>query len=230
MSNNQGCQCRICTRNKRLAKIARRRKLSKSDQKFLFDILEELNNTEFDLESKELTLSQIQDSGCLDVNNFRKFIRQGERKEKEVLNQLWDDLFAAKKARDGNKTNLLSTLIAEIQAIGKNDGNRQATEAEAIAVVKKFLKNVEITFQALQDKSPDSQHLEGLQAEKELLKSYLPKQLDETELKEVIGGFIGELEDVSKGSMGVIMGKLKSQYSGQYDGKMASTLVREMLS
>ena len=47
------------------------------------------------------------------------------------------------------------------------------------------------------------------------------------QLETTIGVFMGDNADAN---MGQIMGYLKKNFNGQYDGKMASTLIRNILS
>ena len=47
-----------------------------------------------------------------------------------LFSQIKADQLAARKAKDGLKATLLTTLIGELTAIGKNDGNREVTDAE----------------------------------------------------------------------------------------------------
>ena len=51
----------------------------------------------------------------------------------------------ARKARETKKAESLITLYSEASMIGKNDGNRESTDAETIAVIKKFIKNIDET-------------------------------------------------------------------------------------
>ena len=55
----------------------------------------------------------------------------------------------ARKDRNAPKAALLSTLLGEVQMIGKNNGNRESTDGEAIAVIKKMLNNTTETLNIL---------------------------------------------------------------------------------
>ena len=55
---------------------------------------------------------------------------------------------AARKSGDKVTANLLTTLIAECEKRAKDDGNRQADASDLTAVVKKFIKNTEISLAA----------------------------------------------------------------------------------
>ena len=57
-----------------------------------------------------------------------------------LLAQLKKDSLLARKAADGVRATLLSTLIAEAEMVGKNAGNRESTDDEVQQTIRKFLK------------------------------------------------------------------------------------------
>ncbi|MCX8092715.1 MAG: GatB/YqeY domain-containing protein [Candidatus Goldbacteria bacterium] len=67
--------------------------------------------------------------------------------------------------------------------------------------------------------------------EKELsvLKTYLPEQLSEEELKKIISETIKEVGATSNRDMGKVMGKLMPKIKGRADGAKAKILVEEFL-
>lgn len=64
----------------------------------------------------------------------------------------------------------------------------------------------------------------------EVIKEFLPKQLTEQEIKEIIVKLIEETNSSSIRDMGKIMGALKSKYAGQLDFALAGKLLKEHLS
>ena len=143
-----------------------------------------------------------------------------------LLEQIKSNLTDARKAKDTTTSNVLSTLYAEAGMVGKNAGNRESTDAEVIAKVKIFIKNIDETINSLPE---GYSKMAEIQKEKELLQKYLPKQMSEKELKSVIAA-IGAAHEKSMKSMGKIMGDLKAKYDGHYDGKLASEIVKSFLN
>ena len=144
-----------------------------------------------------------------------------------LLEKIKQDNIAARKAKDTVKSALLTTLVSEISNIGKNDGNRETTEPESIAVVKKFIKGVDETLKALEFSS-NTRVLVAIE-EKKILESYLPTQLSEIELTAVVDQIISTLADRSPKQMGVVMKRLKEMHDGRYDGKIASGIIKSRL-
>ena len=64
----------------------------------------------------------------------------------------------------------------------------------------------------------------------EVIREFLPKQLSEKEIKEIIGKLVEETNSSSIRDMGKIMGVLKSKYAGQLDFALAGKLLKEHLS
>ncbi len=135
-------------------------------------------------------------------------------------------MMKARFEKDSFKSNLLSTLIAEAVMVGKNDGNRETTEAEVTAVVKKFLKGVNENIKLLEELGKDKT---GAIREKEILESLLPAQLSEEELQEIVSDIVNDLPERSPKMMGKVMSQLKKDHDGRYDAKKASEIVKKYL-
>lgn len=131
-----------------------------------------------------------------------------------LIEQIKADYLTARKTKDSVKVSLLATLLGEAQMIGKNAGNRETTDSEVIAVVKKFIKNVNELLAV----APG--HVQAT-AEISVLENYLPKQMSADEIR-------AALNDVPR-QKGTMMQHLKKNFNGQYDGKQASDLIDAIL-
>jgi uncharacterized protein YqeY len=145
-----------------------------------------------------------------------------------LVEQIKIDSLSARKAKSELKATLLTTLYSEVVNVGKNNGNRDTTDTEAVAVIKKFLKGVDETLNFLGEKVDPRRDVALV--EKAILEAYLPKQMSESELKIVIADLIGVLPEKNPKQMGVLMKQLKERYDGQYDGQLASKMIKEQLS
>ena len=145
-----------------------------------------------------------------------------------LFTQIKADQLAARKAKDGLKATLLTTLIGELTAIGKNDGNREVTDADVVKLVKKFLDGVNETIKLIKDVSNDDGSADryvNLLKEQSYLTVYMPQQMDEAKLTEVLTELVTEAGP----NLGKLMGLLKARYAGQYDGGMASTIAKKVI-
>ena len=121
----------------------------------------------------------------------------------------------AKKNKEVLKANLLSTLYAEIFTLSKS--GKELTEDDEIRIIKKFIKNIDETL-ALEITEEQKTRLNS---EKEILESYLPKQLGKEETEKIVD------EMISQGKvMKDIMAYFKENYTGRYDGRTVSEIVR----
>lgn len=124
-----------------------------------------------------------------------------------------------------SSASLLVTLLSEVQMVGKNAG-RETTDEEAIAVIKKFIKNNADTLSLVTDEIIHS----NLNREIEVLEAFLPKQLNADELRFVILDILDHFEKTAqKKDMGSVMKKLKENFGGRYDGGIASKIIKELV-
>lgn len=129
-----------------------------------------------------------------------------------IKEQINVDFMTAFKAKDMTKKNFLGLLKSDIQAAETREGFKG--EETILSIIKKMEKSLKITGDA------DSLN------ELTYLKVYLPSLMSEDEITKIVTTFISENEGTQ---MGPIMGFLKSNYGGQYDGKMASTIVKSLV-
>lgn len=118
---------------------------------------------------------------------------------------------------------VLGTLIGELEGIAKK---KDLDDTLIMQVINKFIKGNRET----QMHTTDETVARGLFLENQVLESFLPKQLSEAELSMAVIGIINKfVESGEEYSMGQLMGAIKAQYEGQYDGRTASTLVKSQL-
>lgn len=65
--------------------------------------------------------------------------------------------------------------------------------------------------------------------EHEVISRYLPKQMDESELRDVLKEIISTIGASGPSDMGKVMGMATKQLAGKADGKTISAIVRELL-
>jgi len=127
-----------------------------------------------------------------------------------VQEHIKNDLKIAMREKNVALRDLLRVVIGEFNREGKEVSDERAT-----AIIKKMRDNA-VEF--------------NNESEVELLDLYLPQQMDELELKRVLMNHIMNLDSPSMKDMGGVMGFLKTNFGGQYDGKVAGGLVRKLLA
>ena len=68
------------------------------------------------------------------------------------------------------------------------------------------------------------------QDEVEIISRYLPKMMDESEVRAAVAAAIAETGATSPAEMGKVMGVVTKQLAGKADNKLVSALVKELLS
>lgn len=157
-----------------------------------------------------------------------------------LLTTIKSQFLAARKSRDVATTLSLSALIGEAEMIGKTDGNRETTDTEVTALLKKFIKNATEVAKLSEVRSiqltPGNNEVAAIQAkfaaenEIKLYTSFLPQQLSEAELIAVITVALEEIPNATIRDMGKVMASLKADYDGRFDGATASKLIKSVLA
>lgn len=147
-----------------------------------------------------------------------------------LIEKIRQDSLAARKARDTLKATFLVTLLAEASKVGKDDGNRESTDSEVVAVVKKFAKNNEMTLASVGTAEASTEVRKALEMEQAILAAYLPKQVALGELQAAIVAAVSRLETRNPKQMGAVMAELKSTLGDTFDKAIASKLVKEALT
>ena len=143
-----------------------------------------------------------------------------------LIDQIREDMIAARKGTDAVAKSLLVTLYSEATRVGKDKRNGATTDEEAVAVIRKFLANSEETARLLQARGkPVSEQIR----EQEILKAYLPTQMTEQALTQAVREIVAELNVSGAKAMGAVMAELKARHAGAYDGKLASQVVKSVL-
>jgi len=124
-----------------------------------------------------------------------------------LINSISEDLKTAMKEKNTVKLGILRVLKAEIQRSEQGaNGKVELTDGDVIKLVKKLVEGIKETT--------------NNQDELSILETYLPKQLSEAEMRQIISL-------LSVKDMGAIMKHFKANYDGQYDGKTLSTIAKE---
>lgn len=147
-----------------------------------------------------------------------------------MIEDIKADQLKARKNKNVICANLLTTLLGEASAIGKSDGNRETTDLEVIQTIKKFVKNSRDFLKMVDTHS--SQAL-VLITEIAILEEYLPIQLTAACLREIVMAVIEEdieMSNKSPKNVGALMKYLAINFPGQYDGQVASDVVKELMS
>ena len=131
--------------------------------------------------------------------------------------RLFDDLKTAMKEKDAIKKEVIQMVRAGVLQVEKDN------KIESLEIKK--LKDVLPDF----EKAGRQDLIDEVNKKVEVLDAYLPEQMSEDELNEVISAVINEVGAVSMKDMGKVMGAVKGKTAGRADNKTVSDLVKKAL-
>lgn len=135
------------------------------------------------------------------------------------------------KARDGASATTLATVLGDAERVGKDDGNRESTDAEVQKVLQKFVGINKETIAAInrlaaKDPALAAKEIEQLLTENALIEQFLPKAKTGEDLENAI---IEVMQEPDSGTLSEIMRNLKAKAEREsfiYDGKEAAQIVK----
>lgn len=143
---------------------------------------------------------------------------------------------AVKAAMKAGEKERLSTLRMMTSALkdkdiaaryeGRPDG---VTDTEIAELFAKLVKSREDSAK-LYDEGGRAELAAKERAEIEVIRAFMPKQMDEAEAREAIAALVAELGAAGPKDMGRVMAALKERFAGKMDFAKASGLVKAALA
>lgn len=143
--------------------------------------------------------------------------------------QLQNDWKAALKARESFKASVLNMAKAAILNEEKNNKGSNLDDEQVITVLSKEVKmrrDAIIEF----EKGNRQDLVESNNQEIEILLKYLPQQLTENEILEIVTNAVKEMDAKGMKDMGKVMSIVNPKTKGRADGKLVSQMVKNCLS
>ena len=106
---------------------------------------------------------------------------------------------------------------------------KELSDAEVITVLTREAKKRREAAEAF-EQGGRADRAAAERAEGEVIASYLPAQLSEAEIKNLIAETIAAVGTSGAADMGKVMGGLKAKVAGKADGALVSSLVKEALN
>ena len=126
------------------------------------------------------------------------------------------DIKQAMRSKDTVARDVLRVLIGEIERAEQTPKGKIELGTEDVQrIVKKMITNIKET-------SADN-------VEVVILEKYLPRELSRFELETLVDNYIVDNDVEGMRGLGQVMGYFGKTYPNQYDGKLLSTIIREVL-
>ncbi len=144
-----------------------------------------------------------------------------------MRNQILEDLKTAMKNQDKERLSVIRMVKGSIQMAELNK-KHELSDEEVIDVITKEIKSRKDSISEF-EKGDREDLIEKTQSEIDILKEYLPKQLTETEINQIIDKVFDEVKPESSKDMGKIMKVLTPQVKGKADMGLISKIVKEKI-
>jgi len=146
-----------------------------------------------------------------------------------LIEKIESDFKDAMRAKDAAR---LSTLRLLKSALGyyKNEEERgKLADADVVVVIKKQIKQRQDSIEGF-EKGGRSDLVEKEKAELAVLKSYLPEEISQAQIEEIVNAVIAEVGAKTKADMGRVIKAVQVKTAGRADNRMISQIVSACLA
>ncbi|NMA01851.1 MAG: GatB/YqeY domain-containing protein [Clostridia bacterium] len=143
--------------------------------------------------------------------------------------RLLSDMKEAMKAKEAGKLRL--TVIRMVRASIKNaeiNNKRDLNDEEVLEILAREVKQRRDALPEY-EKANRQDMVDNLKEEIKILQEYLPEQLTEAEITQLVQEAIEQVGANSPKDMGKVMGNLMPKVKGKADGKLVNKIVKDLL-
>lgn len=153
--------------------------------------------------------------------------------EVSLKQRLMDDLKDAMRNKSEMRSQVIRFLVAAVkneEVNARTDGrNGVLSDNDVLTLVRREIKQHEESLLEAKNASRDDLVTQQ-QAELELLRVYLPRQLNRDEIAEIVRATIAEVGATTAKQQGQVMKALQPKVRDIADGKLVNEVVRELLA
>jgi uncharacterized protein YqeY len=147
-----------------------------------------------------------------------------------LFDQITADIKTAMLAKDAVKLDALRGIKKEfLEAKTAKGGDGELSDETAIKILTKMVKQRKDAAGIFAEQNR-ADLAEKEIAEAAVISTYLPQQLSETELENIIKKIISDVNAEGAKDMGKVMGVASKQLAGKAEGRLISEVVKRLLS
>ena len=145
--------------------------------------------------------------------------------------KLQEELKKSMLAKDELRTSVLRLLLSAINyyEIQKGGAGYEATEEDVLSVIQKEAKQRRDSITEF-EKAGRQELVEKEKSELKILEAFLPAQMPEEEVRNIVEQTITETGAATIADMGKVMGALTPKLKGKADMGIVSSIVRQKLN
>ena len=144
-----------------------------------------------------------------------------------LFDTLQNDMYAAMKNGDKHKTGTLRVALSTLKD-KKIEKREDLTDVEAIKIIQNLVKQRKEAADIYKENGRNDL-MENENAELEILNAYLPQMMSEDDLRILIKKVVEDTGALNLSDIGKVMPEVLKQSAGKADGKMAQSIVRDLL-
>ena len=143
-----------------------------------------------------------------------------------------EDLSKAMKSGDKTRVETLRMIRAQLIEYSKRGADHNITPEDEISILTSAAKKRKEAIEEFKkaNRLEMVEKEENEENELKIIQEYLPKQLTEEEVKEIIKKYISETGASGQKDFGKVMPLVMKELKGKADGKLVQNLVKELLS
>ena len=145
-----------------------------------------------------------------------------------LIAEIETELQDARRARDDARRDALALLLNALRGAEK-ELQRSLSDEESLQVLQRERKKRVEAMEAF-DAAGREEQADREEFELDVIEEFMPEQLSENELEEIVDDVIAEVGATSIRDLGRVMADLMPRVSGRADGSVVSQLVREKLA
>ena len=147
---------------------------------------------------------------------------------RERFTQEMKDAMKAGDKRKLSTVRLIQAALKDKDIEARGAGKGQASDEDILALLQKMIKQRQESI-GIYEQAGRTELAQQEREEAEIIAAFLPKQMDEAEVRGAIQAAMAETGAASLKDMGKVISALRGKYAGRMDFGKASALVKEML-
>tara|TARA_Y100000817_G_scaffold306027_1_gene290760 strand:- start:540 stop:992 length:453 start_codon:yes stop_codon:yes gene_type:complete len=147
-----------------------------------------------------------------------------------LMDKISEELKKAMKAKDNIALQSIRAIKSELLLLRTKSGNpNNLSNEEEMKVLQKLIKQRRESAKIFREQNRIDL-AEPEEAQAKIIEGFLPEQLDEEKIRELVEEIILSTGAEGIKDMGKVMSQTSSKMAGQADGKIISIIVKEILT
>lgn len=138
------------------------------------------------------------------------------------------DIKVAMLSKEKDKLNALRAIKSELLLLKTNKNASDITEDVEIKILQRLIKQRKESADTYKNQNRDDLYKEEI-IQAEMISTYLPAQLSEEEVKQIIAKIIAQENINEIKEMGKIMGIASKALAGKAENKLISDIIKQLL-